>query len=44
MSASFEKRKVGARIIPKVAYVQARDNYAMELMNTLQNDYKSIAK
>ncbi|WP_264564384.1 bifunctional aminotransferase class I/II-fold pyridoxal phosphate-dependent enzyme/GNAT family N-acetyltransferase [Flavobacterium sp. N3904] len=44
VSASFEKRKLGARIIPKVAYVQARDNYAMELMNTLQNDYKSIVK
>ncbi|MBC5864318.1 aminotransferase class I/II-fold pyridoxal phosphate-dependent enzyme [Flavobacterium turcicum] len=44
VSASFEKRKLGARIIPKVAYVQTRDNYAMELMNTLQNDYKSIAK
>lgn len=44
VSASFEKRKLGARIIPKVAYIQARDNYAMELMNTLQNDYKSIAK
>ncbi len=44
VSASFEKRKLGATIIPKVAYVQARDNYAMELMNTLQNDYKSIAK
>ncbi len=44
VSASFEKRKVGAKVIPKVAYVQARDNYAMELMNTLQNDYKSIAK
>jgi 7-keto-8-aminopelargonate synthetase-like enzyme/predicted N-acyltransferase len=44
VSATFEKRKLGARIIPKVAYVQARDNYAMELMNTLQNDYKSFAK
>jgi hypothetical protein len=44
VSASFEKRKLGAQIIPKVAYVQARDNYAMELMNTLQNDYKSVAK
>ncbi|HSD06394.1 aminotransferase class I/II-fold pyridoxal phosphate-dependent enzyme [Flavobacterium sp.] len=44
VSASFEKRKLGAQIIPKVAYVQARDNYAMELMSTLQNDYKSIAK
>jgi len=44
VSASFEKKKLGAQIIPKVAYVQARDNYAMELMNTLQNDYKSIVK
>lgn len=44
VSASFEKRKLGGSLIPKVAYVQARDNYAMELMNTLQNDYKSIAK
>jgi len=41
VSASFEKRKLGARIIPKVAYIQARDNFAMEAMNTLQNDYKS---
>jgi 7-keto-8-aminopelargonate synthetase-like enzyme len=44
VSASFEKKKLGAQIIAKVAYIQARDNYAMELMNTLQNDYKSIAK
>jgi 7-keto-8-aminopelargonate synthetase-like enzyme/predicted N-acyltransferase len=44
VSASFEKRKLGARVIPKVAYVQTRDNYKMELMNTLQNDYKSILK
>lgn len=43
VSASFEKRKLGAQIVPKVAYIQTRDNYAMELMNTLQNDYKSIA-
>ncbi|WP_310555178.1 aminotransferase class I/II-fold pyridoxal phosphate-dependent enzyme [Flavobacterium sp.] len=44
VSASFEKRKLGAQIIPKVAYVQARDNFAMEAMNTLQNDYKSLTK
>ena len=43
VSASFEKKKVGAKIIPKVAYVQARDNYTMEVMNTIQNDYKSIS-
>lgn len=44
VSASFEKRKLGATAIPKVAYIQTRDNYAMEVMNTLQNDYKSIQK
>jgi len=38
ISASFEKKKLGASVIPKVAYVQARDNYAMELMQTLQNE------
>ena len=36
-SATFEKRKLGATIIPKVAYIQARDNFSMELMGTLQN-------
>ncbi len=38
ISASFEKRKLGAAVFPKVAYVQSRDNYAMELMQTLQNE------
>jgi hypothetical protein len=38
ISATFEKKKLGASIKPKVAYVQARDNYAMELMQTLQNE------
>ena len=38
ISASFEKKKLGASIITKVAYVQAKDNYAMELMQTLQNE------
>jgi predicted N-acyltransferase len=37
VSATFEKRKLGATIIPKVAYIQARDNFSMELMGTLQN-------
>jgi hypothetical protein len=44
VSASFEKRKLGAIVIPKVAYIQTRDNYALEVMHTLQNDYKSIKK
>ncbi|WP_119790825.1 bifunctional aminotransferase class I/II-fold pyridoxal phosphate-dependent enzyme/GNAT family N-acetyltransferase [Flavobacterium anhuiense] len=38
ISATFEKKKLGASVIPKTAYVQARDNYAMELMQTLQNE------
>ncbi|WP_026979092.1 aminotransferase class I/II-fold pyridoxal phosphate-dependent enzyme [Flavobacterium tegetincola] len=42
VSASFEKKKLGAKVIPKVAYVQIRDNFSSELMNTLQNDYKAI--
>jgi 7-keto-8-aminopelargonate synthetase-like enzyme len=37
MSASFEKRKVGATIVPKLAYVQAKDNFNMELMGMMQN-------
>ncbi|TRW99018.1 aminotransferase class I/II-fold pyridoxal phosphate-dependent enzyme [Flavobacterium gawalongense] len=41
VSATFEKRKLGASIIPKVAYIQARDNFSMELMGTLQNEDKT---
>ena len=41
VSATFEKRKLGATIIPKVAYIQARDNFSMELMGTLQNEDKN---
>jgi hypothetical protein len=37
MSASFEKKKVGAVIIPKFAYIQAKDNFSMELMGVMQN-------
>lgn len=37
MTASFEKKKVGATIIPKTAYVQAKDNYSMELMGVMRN-------
>lgn len=38
ISATFEKKKLGASVIPKTAYVQARENYAMELMQTMQNE------
>ncbi|WP_188050018.1 aminotransferase class I/II-fold pyridoxal phosphate-dependent enzyme [Flavobacterium sp. GP15] len=37
-SATFEKRKLGATIVPKVAYIQARYNFSMELMGMLQNE------
>ena len=40
VSATFEKRKLGATVLPKVAYIQSRDNYAMELLHTLQNDFR----
>jgi hypothetical protein len=39
MTASFEKKKVGASLIQKVAYVQAKDNFSMELMGTMQNKH-----
>ncbi|KUO64955.1 MAG: aminotransferase class I/II [Lutibacter sp. BRH_c52] len=39
-SATFEKKKLGAVLIPKVAYIQAKDNFSMELMGTLQNEEK----
>ena len=37
MSASFEKKKVGADVTPKFAYIQAKDNFSMELMGVMQN-------
>lgn len=42
-SASFEKRKFGAEIVDSVGYMQAKDNYAMEViesMSTLQQTNK----
>ena len=38
MTAAFEKRKVGATIIPKVAYVQPKDNFTLELVSGIQNN------
>jgi 7-keto-8-aminopelargonate synthetase-like enzyme/predicted N-acyltransferase len=35
LSATIEKRKFGAHIIPKVAYVQAKDNFNMEFIETM---------
>ncbi|CAM4028649.1 aminotransferase class I/II-fold pyridoxal phosphate-dependent enzyme [Flavobacterium weaverense] len=37
-SATFEKKKLGAMVYPKIAYIQARDNFSMELMGMLQNE------
>ena len=37
-SASFEKRKLGAKIEEVIAFVQADDNYSMEVLGTLQNE------
>ncbi len=38
MTAAFEKRKIGATIIPKVAYVQPKDNFTLELVSGIQNN------
>ncbi|NMH89708.1 bifunctional aminotransferase class I/II-fold pyridoxal phosphate-dependent enzyme/GNAT family N-acetyltransferase [Flavivirga algicola] len=38
MTASFEKKKVGATIIPKAAYIQAKDNFSLELMGVMENN------
>lgn len=35
-SSSFEKRKVGAVISPKVAYLQVKDNYSLEKIGIIQ--------
>jgi predicted N-acyltransferase len=37
-SASFEKKKLGATLIPKIAYVQADDNFILEALNWLRKD------
>jgi 7-keto-8-aminopelargonate synthetase-like enzyme len=34
-SATFEKKKIGARIIPKVGYVQAKDNFNLEMIEAI---------
>lgn len=36
LTAAFEKRKIGAEITPKFAYIQARDNFSMELLGMLE--------
>jgi len=36
-SAAIDKRKFGASLIPKCAYVQAKDNYKLELLENMRN-------
>ena len=36
ITATFEKRKLGANVIPKIGYIQAIDNFSMEFISTLQ--------
>lgn len=38
LTAAFEKKKLGADIIPKVCYIQAKDNFTLELLETMQNN------
>jgi 7-keto-8-aminopelargonate synthetase-like enzyme/predicted N-acyltransferase len=35
-SSSFEKKKLGASIYPRVAFIQAKDNYSIEMMGIIQ--------
>ncbi len=38
LTAAFEKRKLGATVQPKVCYVQAKDNFSLELLETMHNN------
>ncbi len=38
LTAGFEKRKLGAKVIDKCAYIQARDNFALEALEWLRKD------
>lgn len=36
MTASFEKKKLGAQVIKKYAYLQTADNYTLELLGIME--------
>lgn len=38
ISASLEKKKFGATILPKVAYIQARDNFNIDLLHVIRSN------
>jgi hypothetical protein len=40
MDASIEKRKFGVNVIPKSVFVQAADNFNMELIGAVYNQVK----
>ncbi|PKD18407.1 aminotransferase class I/II [Salegentibacter salinarum] len=37
-SASFEKKKLGATLTPKIAYIQADDNFSLEALDWLRKE------
>jgi len=41
MSANFEKRKLGATIIPKQAFIQTADNYLLEQLEMMRTNTKT---
>lgn len=43
MDASIEKQKFGVKVIPKSTFVQASDNFNMELIGTVYSQSKPIA-
>ena len=36
MTASFEKKKLGARIVEKYAYMQTEDNFTLEMLGIME--------
>ena len=39
LTAAFEKKKLGAIVKSKVCYVQAKDNFSLELLETMQTNH-----
>jgi len=40
MTASFEKKKVGAMVKSQISYVQTRENYSIEMLELLPNELR----
>jgi hypothetical protein len=43
-TASQNKRKLGARAIPQVSFIQMKDNYNMGLLGLVSNDKQLVQK